>query len=370
VARLEPVNVGGVTVVNATLHNEDFIRGFGRDGAVLRQDGEGEPVDIRIGDTVSIQRAGDVIPQVLDVDLAARPKNARPFHFPKICPCPLKTAIVREETATGGEGIVRRCSGEFACPFQRKEHLRHFVSRAAFDIEGLGEKQIEYFYDSVDLPVRAPADIFTLRRRDAENLKKLKDVEGFGTVSVKNLFDAIDARREIALERFVNALGIRHVGETTARQLARAYHSWKAFHAAALKIADGDAQARQEMDDIDQIGETVVDAVGRYFAEAHNRALVDALVKEVTILDAEKAATDSPVAGKTVVFTGSLEKMTRDEAKAMAERLGARVSGSVSKKTDLVVAGPGAGSKLKDAEKHGVTVIDEDAWLKLVGADP
>jgi DNA ligase (NAD+) len=275
--------------------------------------------------------------------------------------------VVREETATGGEGIVRRCSGEFACPFQRKEHLRHFVSRAAFDIEGLGEKQIEYFYESADLPVTAPADIFTLRKRDAANLKKLKDVEGFGVVSVRNLFDAIDARREIALERFLNALGIRHVGETTARQLARAYHSWAAFHAAALKIADGDMLARQEMDDIDQIGETVVDAVGRYFAEAHNRALVEALVKEVIILDAEKAVTDSPVAGKTVVFTGALEKMTRDEAKAMAERLGAHVSGSVSKKTDLVVAGPGAGSKLKDAEKHGVEVIDEDAWLKLVG---
>jgi len=368
VARLEPVNVGGVTVVNATLHNEDFIRGFGRDGAILRQDEKGAPVDIRIGDTVAIQRAGDVIPQVLDVDLALRPADAKPFAFPKKCPCHLHTDVVREETATGGEGIVRRCSGEFACPFQRREHLRHFVSRAAFDIEGLGEKQIEYFYDSADLPVRAPADIFTLRQRDQKNLKKLKDVEGFGTVSVKNLFDAIDARREIALERFINALGIRHVGETTARQLARAYGSWRAFHGAALKIADGDMLARQEMDDIDQIGETVVDAIGRYFAEAHNRELVDALVEQVTILDAERAAADSPVAGKTVVFTGALEKMTRDEAKAMAERLGAHVSGSVSKKTDLVVAGPGAGSKLKDAEKHGVTVIDEDAWLKLVGS--
>jgi DNA ligase (NAD+) len=367
VARLEPVTVGGVTVVNATLHNEDFIRGFGRDGAMLRQDDKGEPVDIRIGDTVSIQRAGDVIPQVLDVDLALRPKAAKPFDFPHICPCPLKTPVVREETATGGEGVVRRCSGEFACPFQRKEHLRHFVSRAAFDIEGLGEKQIEYFYDSEDLPVRAPADIFTLRVRDEKNLKKLKDVDGFGVVSVRNLFDAIDARREIPLERFLNSLGIRHVGETTGKQLARGYVTWDAFHDAALKIADGDMLARQEMDDIDQIGETVVDAVARYFAEPHNRQLVENLVAQVKVQDAERAATDSPVAGKTVVFTGSLEKMTRDEAKAMAERLGAKVSGSVSKKTDLVVAGPGAGSKLKDAEKNGVKVIDEDAWLKLVG---
>ena len=368
VARLKPVTVGGVVVENATLHNEDYIRGFGRDGQALRVDEQGEPIDFRIGDTVTIQRAGDVIPQVLSVDLALRPKNAKPFAFPKKCPCYLHTAIVREETATGGEGIVRRCSGEFACPFQRKEHLRHFVSRAAFDIEGLGEKQIEYFYESEDLPVKAPADIFTLRARDAKNRKKLKDVEGFGEISVRNLFDAIDARREVPLERFINALGVRHVGETTAKQLARAYGSWQAFHDAALRVADGDAGARQEMDDIDQIGETVVDAVGRYFSEKHNRALVEALTAEVTIVDAEQATTDSPVVGKTVVFTGSLEKMSRDEAKAMAERLGAKVSGSVSKKTDLVVAGPGAGSKLKDAEKYGVKVIDEAAWLQLVGA--
>jgi DNA ligase (NAD+) len=370
VARLEPVNVGGVTVVNATLHNEDFIRGFGRDGQILRVDPKGGPIDIRIGDTVTIQRAGDVIPQVLEVDLSARPRGARPFEFPRICPCPLKTPVVREETATGGEGIVRRCSGEFACPFQRKEHLRHFVSRAAFDIEGLGEKQIEYFYDSEDLPATAPADIFTLRARDGKNLRKLKDVEGFGAVSVRNLFDAIDARRTIGLERFLNALGIRHVGETTARVLARGYGSWQAFHDAAMKVAKGDEAAREEMDAIDQIGATVVDAVGRYFGEHHNRELVDNLVEQVTIKDAEQTATDSPVVGQTVVFTGSLERMSRDEAKAMAERLGAKVSGSVSKKTDLVVAGPGAGSKLKDAEKHGVKVIDEDAWFKLVGEKP
>jgi DNA ligase (NAD+) len=242
---------------------------------------------------------------------------------------------VREETATGGEGIVRRCSGEFACPFQRKEHLRHFVSRAAFDIEGLGEKQIEYFYEeSEDLPVKAPADIFTLATRDEKDLKKLKDVDGFGAVSVRNLFDAIEARRAIPLERFLNALGIRHVGETTARQLARAYGSWAAFHDAALRIAEGDEAAREEMDAIDQIGGTVVEAVARYFDESHNRKLVEDLSAQVTVEDAEPAASDSPVAGKTIVFTGSLEKMTRDEAKAMAERLGARTAGSVSAKTD------------------------------------
>jgi DNA ligase (NAD+) len=367
VARLKPVNVGGVTVVNATLHNEDYIRGFGRDGSVLRTAPDGSPIDIRIGDTVTIQRAGDVIPQVLDVDLALRPKSARPFQFPATCPCPLKTPIVREETAGGGEAIVRRCSGEFACPFQRKEHLRHFVSRAAFDIDGLGEKQIEYFYDDADLPVKTPVDIFTLPKRDAAKGHILKEREGFGEVSVRNLFAAIDAKREIPLDRFINALGIRHVGELTAKVLARGYGTWAAFHDAAARVAGGDEAAAEEMDAIDGIGGTVVEALKRYFAEPHNRKLVEDLTREVTILDAEKVASSSPVSGKTVVFTGSLEKMSRDEAKAMAERLGAKVSGSVSKKTDLVVAGPGAGSKLKDAEKHGVQVVDEDGWFKLIG---
>ncbi len=367
VARLKPVTVGGVVVENATLHNEDYIRGFGRDGQPLRTDKDGNVVDIRVGDTVTVQRAGDVIPQVLDVDLTQRPANATPFDFPKVCPCPLRTDVVREETATGGEGIVRRCSGEFACPFQRKEHLRHFVSRAAFDIEGLGEKQIEYFYEDKHLSVRTPADVFTLARRDAQQGHILREREGFGDVSVRNLFAAIESRRTIPLDRFLNALGIRHVGETTAKVLARAYGSWNAFHAAAEKITEGDEAAREEMDAIDQIGETVVDAVARYFGEPHNRQLVDKLVEQVKVTDAERVAASSPVAGKTVVFTGSLERMTRDEAKAMAERLGAHVSGSVSKKTDLVVAGPGAGSKLKDAQKHGVTVIDEDGWFDLVG---
>lgn len=368
VARLRPVTVGGVVVTNATLHNEDYIRGFGRDGSILRTDDQGDPVDIRIGDTVTVQRAGDVIPQVLDVDLMMRPAKAKPFIFPTVCPCPLKTPVVREEIATGEEGVVRRCSGEFACPFQRKEHLMHFVSRRAFDIEGLGVKQIEYFYEDDELPIKAPADIFTLAWRDAEQGEILKGREGFGEVSVRNLFAAIEARREIPLERFINALGIRHVGETTAKVFARAYGSWQAFHDAALKVAEGEKAAREEMDGIEQIGGTVVEAVARYFGEGHNRAVVEALTGEVTILDAEKAATDSPVAGKTVVFTGSLERMTRDEAKAIAERLGAHVSGSVSRKTDLVVAGPGAGSKLKDAQKYGVDVIDEATWFDLVGA--
>ena len=367
VARLKPVTVGGVTVVNATLHNEDYIRGFGRDGAQLRTAPDGSPIDIRIGDTVTIQRAGDVIPQVLDVDLSLRPSTARPFPFPTICPCPLKTPVVREETAGGGEAIVRRCSGEFAGPFQRKEHLRHFVSRAAFDIEGLGEKQIEYFYDDPDLPVKTPADIFTLNERDAAGGGILKQRDGFGEVSVRNLFAAIEAKRAIALDRFITALGIRHVGELTAKVLGRAYGAWAPFHDAALRIAAEDATAAEEMDAIDGIGATVVVAIARYFAEPHNRKLVEDLSRQVEVRDAEKVASASPVAGKTVVFTGSLEKMTRDEAKAMAERLGAHVSGSVSKKTDLLVAGPGAGSKLKEAEKHGVRVVDEAGWFDLIG---
>ncbi|MGL4728001.1 MAG: BRCT domain-containing protein [Bosea sp. (in: a-proteobacteria)] len=262
---------------------------------------------------------------------------------------------------------MRRCSGEFACPHQRIEHLRHFVSRRAFDIEGLGEKQIEFFYGNG--LIRQPADIFTLQARDEApgNLQRIRNYEGFGETSAGKLFEAIAARRTIALERFIYALGIRHVGETTAKALARGYGDWPGFEAAALAIAAGDAQAREEMDAIDQIGETVVEAVGAFFNEPHNRALVEALATELTILPAEKPTASSPVSGKTVVFTGSLERMTRDEAKAMAERLGAKVSGSVSKKTDLVVAGPGAGSKLKDAAALGIEVIDEVTWLERVG---
>ena len=244
--------------------------------------------------------------------------------------------------------------------------MRHFVSRKAFDIEGLGERQIELFFEDDDLPIEAPADIFTLAARDAELGNILKTRDGFGELSVSNLFAAIESRREIAIERFVNALGIRHVGETTARVLARAYGSWGALHDAALKVAEGDEAAREEMQGIDQIGGTVVEAIARYFGESHNRDLVEALSDQVNVLDAEQAASSSPVAGKTVVFTGTLEKMSRDEAKAMAERLGAKVSGSVSKKTDLVVAGPGAGSKLKQAEKFEVQVIDEAGWFELI----
>ena len=346
IARLEPVTVGGVVVSNATLHNEDEIERLG----------------VRVGDTVTIQRAGDVIPQVLGV-VEDRPRGARPYRFPKTCPCPLKTAVVREAITGGQEGARSHCTGEFACPFQRIEHLKHFVSRRAFDIEGLGEKQIELFYQQGW--VREPADIFTLERRNAKI--SLEEHEGFGEVSVRNLFNAIRQRRQISLERFIYALGMRHVGETTARALARAYGSWQAFHRASLAAAAGEVETRAEMDNIDQIGDTVIDAIATYFSESHNRGIVERLTAEIDeILPAERPA-DSAVAGKTVVFTGSLEKMTRDEAKAMAERLGAKVAGSVSKNTDYVVAGPGAGAKLAKARDAGVAVLTEDEWFDLVG---
>jgi DNA ligase (NAD+) len=346
VAKLEPVTVGGVVVQNATLHNADEIERLG----------------VRVGDTVQIQRAGDVIPQVLGV-VEEAPRGPHPYHFPTHCPCPLHTEVVREKIASGEEGAVARCSGEFACPFQAMEHLRHFVSRRAFDIEGLGEKQIALFFEREW--VREPADIFTLEARNREI--RLQDLEGFGDTSVRNLFAAIEARRDIPLERFIYALGIRHVGETTAAALARGYGTWEAFHDACLKLSDGDEETQQEMDALDQIGDTVIASLRDYFGEAHNRARIERLATQVTIRPAEKPRRDSAVAGKTVVFTGTLEKMTRDEAKAMAERLGAKVASSVSKKTDYVVAGPGAGSKLDKAREAGVNVLTEDEWLTLVG---
>jgi len=354
VAKLRPVTVGGVVVSNATLHNEDYIKGIGTDGLRFREH------DIRVGDTVVVQRAGDVIPQVLDVVADKRPVDAKPYSFPTTCPACGSPAL-REE----GEA-VRRCTGGFACPAQAVERLRHVVSRRVLDIEGLGAERLPFFYEDPDLPIREPADIFTLARRDATNLKKLKDKEGFGALSAKNLFDAIEASRTVPLDRLIAALGIRHVGETTARVLARAYGSWKAFHDAAVRVAEGDAETRAELDSLDQIGDAVIDAMAAYFAEPRNRAMVERLVAELAVQEAEKPKSDTPVAGKTVVFTGSLEKMTRDEAKAMAERLGAKVAGSVSKKTDYVVAGPGAGSKLDKAREFGVTVMTEDEWFDLV----
>jgi DNA ligase (NAD+) len=353
VARLEPVTVGGVVVVNATLHNADEI---------ARK-------DVRIADTVIVQRAGDVIPQIVGVIFDERPPGSESFAFPEQCPCPLATPLARDVQGVDADGrpihgVVRRCTGELACPFQRIEHLIHFVSRRAFDIEGLGVKQLQAFYEE-DL-VREPADIFRLARNEAA-LTSLREREGYGEVSVRNLVGSIEARRKVALDRFINALGVRHVGETTALAMARAYGSGAAFLSAMDKVAAGDADAIAELDAIDQIGEAVIEAAGAYFGEDHNRRLVAALADEVEILDAEQPKSDTAFAGKTVVFTGSLEHMTREEAKARAESLGAKVASSVSKKTDIVVAGPGAGSKLKTAAELGVQVLTEEEWLALIG---
>jgi DNA ligase (NAD+) len=348
VAKLAPVFVGGVTVRNATLHNADEL---------ARK-------DVRIGDTVIVQRAGDVIPQVVGPVLEKRPADAVPYEFPHVCPCPLETPVARETTGAGVETVVRRCTGEFACPFQRIEHLKHFVSRRAFDIEGLGEKQLTAFYD--ERLIKEPADIFKLAR-DEGALAALRERDGYGETSIRNLVAAIDARRAIALHRFIFALGVRHVGETTALTLARGYGAVDAFLAAMAEVAAGDEQAIVELDALDQVGTAVIEAAAAFFREPHNKAMVDRLVAELDVQEAEQALADTAVAGKTVVFTGALERMTRDEAKAQAERLGAKVASSVSKKTDIVVAGPGAGSKLKTATELGLQVLTEDEWLAMVG---
>jgi len=428
VARLHPVTVGGVVVRNATLHNADEIA----------------RLDVRLGDTVTLQRAGDVIPQILGVVDAERPDRGEPWVFPHTCICPLKTALVKETNASGDESVVRRCTGELACPFQRIEHLKHFCSRRAFDIEGLGEKQLIAFHERGW--ISQPADIFRLAR-DAEKLDALRAEDGYGETSVRNLVAGIDARRTIALDRFIYGLGVRDIGEQTSIVLARAFETWPAFEAACLAAADGipseawvqlneahavsprvvatlaetappaadpwpeapldqkialafpglAAPARRGLatlaDDwaglvrlaavardegpseglgqiagVSGVGPVAARALALFFRETHNRAMVNALVAEMDrIEDAERPKTDTPVAGRTVVFTGALERFTRDEAKARAEVLGAKVSGSVSKKTDYLVAGPGAGSKMADALKHGVTVLTEDEWLALIG---
>ncbi|WP_454715217.1 NAD-dependent DNA ligase LigA [Caulobacter segnis] len=430
VARLKPVTVGGVSVTNATLHNGDEIA----------------RLDVRIGDTVVLQRAGDVIPQIVEVDLAARPDPApAPYEFPHVCECPLKTALTREVTASGQESVVRRCTGEFACPFQRVEHLRHFVSRRAFDIEGLGEKQLQAFFD--EGWITEPADIFRLAK-DEEKLAALRERDGYGETSIANLIKGIDARRTIGMDRMIYGLGARDIGETTSTVLARNFDRFEDLQAAAEAAAKGlpgetylelstaqgvgpkaldllieagkgglladpwpeaadleikishavpkltkpakaalaqrygtwdafaqglvEAASGAPGDDylhlaaVDGVGPVAAQSLARFFAEEHNRQKVANLVAELDIQPVAKPKTDTAVAGKTIVFTGALEKMTRDEAKAQAEGLGAKVASSVSKKTDLVVAGPGAGSKLKTATELGIQVMTEDEWLEMV----
>ncbi|MEL6566491.1 MAG: NAD-dependent DNA ligase LigA [Pseudomonadota bacterium] len=397
VARLTPVTVGGVVVSNATLHNEDYIAGLDNKGETIRAG-----KDIREGDWVQVYRAGDVIPKVADVDLGKRQADATPYQMPDRCP-DCDSAAIREP----GDAI-RRCTGGLICPAQAVEKLKHFVSRAAFDIEGLGAKQVEQFY--TDGWIAAPADIFTLRDRYGTGMQHLKNREGWGEKSAANLFDAIDDKRQIGLGRVIFALGIRHVGEVAANDLARHYGTWQAFADAVDTAAsaaerhlcadaaekterqhakqDGrrarikpvrDAEwegtepavlaAWSDLTGIDGIGASVATALVTTFQQEAERRSIDALVAQLQIENAEaKATTGSPVAGKTVVFTGTLEKMTRAEAKARAEALGAKVSGSVSAKTDLLVAGPGAGSKAKKAADLGIETLDEDGWLDLIGA--
>jgi DNA ligase (NAD+) len=341
VAKLEPVTVGGVVVSNASLHNEDEI---------ARK-------DVRVGDTVRIQRAGDVIPQILEAVLEKRPQHSRPYVFPHVCPVCGSAALREIDEKTGVADVVRRCTGTLVCAAQAVERLKHFCSRNAMDIEGLGDKQIELFF--AEGLIKTAADIFTLAARDGSNGPRLSEREGFGEVSARNLFAAIEARRKIPVNRFLYALGIRHVGETNARRLARHFGDFQSLRAAATN-----AEGQAEIDAIDGIGPTVAEALVDFFAEPHNEAVLDQLLAQVTPVPMEAVAAGHPLAGKTIVFTGSLEKMTRDEAKAMAERLGARVSGSVSAKTDLLVAGPGAGSKLAKARELGVEAIDEEEWLR------
>jgi DNA ligase (NAD+) len=369
VARLTPITVGGVVVTNATLHNADYIEGIGNSGERIRP----EDHDIRIGDTVIVQRAGDVIPQVLDVLLEKRPPEAVKYAFPEKCPVCGSHAVRERNEKTGKLDSVTRCTGGFVCRAQAVEHLKHFVSRNAFDIEGLGTKQIDFFFESDDpaLSIKTAPEIFTLKaRQEASHLTKLENIDGFGKVSVRKLFDAIDARREIDLHRLIFALGIRHVGETTAKLLARSYGAYEHFEESMKAAADLTSDAWAELNSIDGIGEVVARAIIEFYKEPRNLDVIDRLVRELRPKEAEKPSTDgSPVAGKTVVFTGALEKFTRDEAKARAESLGAKVAGSVSKKTDILVAGPGAGSKLAKATELGVQTMDEDEWLALIGGE-
>lgn len=350
VARLTPVTVGGVVVSNATLHNQDEIERLG----------------VRPGDTVVVQRAGDVIPQIVRV-VEEQPRGKKKFVFPETCPECGSHAVREVNPKTGKMDVDRRCTGGLVCPAQAVERLRHFVSRNAFDIEGLGEKQIAAFF--ADGLIARPDDIFTLEARDRKSLKKLKDREGWGETSVRNLFAAIDARRKVDLDRFIFALGIRHVGETNARLLARSYGTLENFEAQMRAAASREGPAWEELMSIDGVGEVLAEALTDFFDEKHNREVLAGLKKagvEAVPLAAQE--TGSPIVGKTVVFTGSLERMTRSEAKARAEQMGAKVAGSVSAKTDLVVAGPGAGSKLAKAAELGIETITEDEWMEMAGA--
>ncbi|WP_319413415.1 NAD-dependent DNA ligase LigA [uncultured Cohaesibacter sp.] len=349
VAKLEPVTVGGVVVSNATLHNEDEI---------VRK-------DVRVGDMVTVQRAGDVIPQILGPVLDERSERGEAFVFPTICPV-CGSHAVREKKENGELDAIRRCTGGLVCRAQAVEQLKHFVSRNAMDIDGLGERQVSAFFEQG--VIRNAADIFHLRDMDEKKGRgeRLRDQDGWGPTSARNLFAAIDERRSVELHRFIFALGIRHVGETTGKLLARHYGSFAALREAMKAAGSADSDAWQDLLGIDGIGATVARSIVEFFNEAHNEEVLDALLLEVTPQEAEAVQTDSSISGKTVVFTGSLERLSRTEAKNQAESLGAKVSGSVSKKTDILVAGPGAGSKLKKAQELEITIMTEDEWIALI----
>ena len=356
VARLDPVTVGGVVVSNATLHNEDYIQGRDSNGDPIR-DGK----DIRVGDWVQVYRAGDVIPKIADVDLSKRPADAVPFVFPDTCP-ECNSPAVREE----GDA-VRRCTGGLICPAQAVERLKHFVARKAFDIDGLGAKQIEMFFADPVLPINEPADIFTLQARDSANLARLKNRDGWGDKSAQNLFAAIEDKRTIGFGRLLFGLGIRHVGEAAGNLIAARYGNWAEFTHAMDQAQDPTSDAYADLIAIDGVGQVMAQSLLLAFAPGAERDGIDRLVAHLTIQDAEKPKADgSPIAGQTLVFTGTLERMSRAEAKARAESLGAKVSGSVSAKTDLLIAGPGAGSKAKKAADLGIKTIDEDKWIDMI----
>jgi DNA ligase (NAD+) len=343
VAELEPVTVGGVVVARATLHNEDEIR----------------RKDIRIGDTVIVQRAGDVIPQVVAVDREMRPAGGTAYRFPDHCP-ECGSLAVREP----GEA-VHRCTGGLICPAQAVERLRHFVSRDAFDIEGLGAKHVEAFWKEGLL--RRPGDIFRLAR----HAPQIRRFEGWGEKSVDNLLAAIEARRRIGLDRFLYALGIRQVGQATARLLARQYGSIAAWQAAMLAAGKPDSDGYRELVNIDGIGPSIAADLSAFCSEPNNMEVLADLLQEVTVEDfAVPLATPSPIAGKTVVFTGTLTRMTRSEAKTRAEALGAKVAGSVSRMTDLVIVGADAGSKAVKAAELGIRTLSELEWLTTIGDAP
>ena len=354
VARLMPVTVGGVVVSNATLHNEDYIAGKDAKGGEIRGGR-----DVRVGDLVQVYRAGDVIPKIADVDLSKRPEDAVPYEFPQTCP-ECGSAALREP----GDA-VRRCTGGLICPAQAVEKLKHFVARGAFDIDGLGAKQVEQFY--ADGWIAEPADIFTLRDRFGTGLQQLKNREGWGEKSATSLFDAIDARRTIPLARLIFGLGIRHVGEVASNVLARHFGTWAALVAAMNDATDQSGPAWDDLIGVDGVGEVLAGALVAAFAHPHESAAIARLVTHLEVQPAQRADTSgSPVSGKTVVFTGTLTRMSRAEAKARAEALGAKVAGSVSAKTDILIAGPGAGSKATKAAALGIATLDEDGWLALI----